>query len=152
RRVRGALRRRQPARQDVRHPRRHRRRRLLSSVRSTPRLLRRPEEALLEEEGMTELYGFVAALRVGGMVMVPLLALALVAGVVILEQAFVFAARTRLPTPGRRIGAPTRVPAHERRRVAAAGFAWEALQQRLEPVDLRNYFRRFFAAILAYRT
>src|SRR4029077_18425578 len=97
RRVRGALRRGQPARQDVRHPRRHRRRRLLAAVRSAPRLLRRPEEALLEEQGMTELHGFVAALRVGGVVMVPLLALAVVAAVVILENLFVFAARTRLP-------------------------------------------------------
>ena len=44
---------------------------------------------------MSELHSFVAALRVGGVVMVPLLALALVAGVVILEKAFVFGARTQ---------------------------------------------------------
>ena len=88
---------------------------------------------------MSELHAFIAALRVGGAVMVPLLALALVAGVVILEKAFVFAARTRLPASVRRL-------------VATTGFAWEELEQRLEPVNPRNYFRRFFAAILAHRT
>jgi biopolymer transport protein ExbB len=88
---------------------------------------------------MSELHAFLAALRVGGAVMVPLLALAVVAAVVILEKLFVFAARTRLPAPVRRL-------------VATPGFAWEELEQRLESVDRRNYFRRFFAVILAYHT
>ena len=46
---------------------------------------------------MQDLQGFVAALRVGGAMIYPLLLLTVVAVVVILEKAFVFATRTRLP-------------------------------------------------------
>ena len=46
-----------------------------------------------------DLSGFVAALRVGGAMIYPLLLLAVIAVVVILEKAFVFSTRTRLPAP-----------------------------------------------------
>src|SRR6266403_838240 len=46
---------------------------------------------------MHDLQGFIAALRVGGAMIYPLLLLAVVAVIVILEQAFVFVTRTRLP-------------------------------------------------------
>jgi biopolymer transport protein ExbB len=88
---------------------------------------------------MQEFHGFIAALRVGGVVMVPLLALAVVAAVVILEKLFVFAARTRLP------GAALSV-------VETYGFVWEDLEQRLSRVNRRNYFRRFFEVIVEHRT
>src|SRR5438093_11493191 len=88
---------------------------------------------------MSELHGFIAALRVGGVVMVPLLALAVVAVVVILEKLYVFATRTRLPA--RVLGI-----------VETYGFAWEELEQRLARLDRRNYFRRFFEIILEHRT
>jgi biopolymer transport protein ExbB len=88
---------------------------------------------------MSEINSFVAALRVGGVVMVPLLALAVVAAVVILEKLFVFAARTRLP-------------AHVLAVIETYGFAWEDLESRLARLDRRNYFRRFFEVILEHRT
>jgi biopolymer transport protein ExbB len=88
---------------------------------------------------MSELHNFIAALRVGGVVMVPLLALAVVAAVVILEKLFVFTARTRLPRSVLGV-------------VETYGFVWEDLQQRLAGMDRRNYFRRFFEVILEHRT
>jgi len=88
---------------------------------------------------MSELNSFVAALRVGGVVMVPLLALAVVAAVVILEKLFVFAARTRLPAGVLAV-------------VETYGFAWEDLEGRLARLDRRNYFRRFFEVIIEHRT
>ena len=88
---------------------------------------------------MSELHSFIAALRVGGVVMVPLLALAVVAAVVILEKLFVFTARTRLPRSVLEV-------------IETYGFVWEDLQQRLARMDRRNYFRRFFEVILEHRT
>ena len=88
---------------------------------------------------MSELHSFIAALRVGGVVMVPLLALAVVAAVVILEKFFVFTARTRLPRSVLEV-------------VETYGFVWEDLQQRLARMDRRNYFRRLFEVILEHRT
>ena len=88
---------------------------------------------------MSELHSFIAALRVGGVVMVPLLALAVVAAVVILEKLFVFTARTRLPRSVLEV-------------VETYGFVWEDLQQRLARMDRRNYFRRFFEVILEHQT
>jgi len=87
---------------------------------------------------MSELNSFIAALRVGGVVMVPLLALAVVAAVVILEKLFVFAARTRLPSGVLAV-------------VETYGFPWEDLEARLARVDRRNYFRRFFEVIIEHR-
>src|SRR5262245_13320027 len=46
---------------------------------------------------MQDLLGLAATLRVGGAMIYPLLALAVVAAVVALEKGFVFASRTRLP-------------------------------------------------------
>src|SRR5207244_2900784 len=74
--------------------RRHRGRDLRPPVRTTPRILRGREEGVL-----MDLSGFVAALRVGGAMIYPLLLLAVIAVVVILEKAFVFSTRTRLPAP-----------------------------------------------------
>jgi biopolymer transport protein ExbB len=87
---------------------------------------------------MSEIHSFIAALRVGGVVMVPLLALAVVAAVVILEKLFVFTARTPLPAPVLSL-------------VETYGFPWEELERRLEGLSRRNYFRRFFAIIVAHR-
>ena len=88
---------------------------------------------------MQELHSFIAALRVGGVVMVPLLALAVVAVVVILEKLFVFAVRIRLPAAVLGI-------------VETYGFVWDDLEQRLAAVNRRNYFRRFFEVIVQHRT
>src|ERR1700737_3687468 len=88
---------------------------------------------------MQDLQGFVAALRVGGAMIYPLLLLAVVAVVVILEKALVFATRTRLP------GALLEV-------LETYGFPWDDLEQRVGRLDPRNYFGRFFRVILNNRT
>jgi biopolymer transport protein ExbB len=80
------------------------------------------------------LHSFIAALRVGGAMIYPLLLLAVVAAVVIVEKAFVVATRARLP------GALLQV-------VETYGFAWEDLEERLGGVNPRNYFGRFFRVI-----
>ena len=65
-----------------------------------------------------DLSGFVAALRVGGAMIYPLLLLAVIAVVVILEKAFVFSTRTRLPAPVLEV-------------LETYAFAWEELEQRV---------------------
>src|SRR6202048_255743 len=84
---------------------------------------------------MHDLQGFVAALRVGGAMIYPLLLLAVIAVVVILEKAFVFGTRTRLPAPLLEV-------------LETYAFAWDDLEQRVAQLDPRNYFRRFFRVIL----
>src|SRR5213593_4337528 len=87
---------------------------------------------------MGVLQGFVAALRVGGAMIYPLLLLTVVAVVVILEKAFVFATRTRLPTSLLEV-------------LETYGFAWDDLEQRVGRVRPQNYFGHFFRVILENR-
>ena len=87
---------------------------------------------------MHELQSFVAALRVGGTMVYPLLALAVVAVVVILEKGFVLAARTRVPPPLLRV-------------IDTEGFDWSDLEQRVARLAPRNYFGRFFGVIIQNR-
>src|ERR1700675_2252560 len=133
------VRRRQPVGREVQDPGWYRARGLRLPVRAPSRVLRRAAEGILGRgtkgaSPMQELQGFVAALRVGGAMIYPLLLLAVVAVVVILEKAFVFATRTRLP------GALLEV-------LETYGFAWDDLEQRLGRLDPRNYFGRFFRVI-----
>ena len=87
---------------------------------------------------MQSVHSFIAALEVGGAMIYPLLLLALVGTVVILEKGFVFVARTRLPASlAWHIATPT--------------FAWEELEQRVAELHPRNYFGVFFRLILEYR-
>jgi biopolymer transport protein ExbB len=81
---------------------------------------------------------YLAALQVGGAMVYPLLALAVLAAVVILEKGFVFAARTRLP--GRLIGL-----------IETYGFPWDELDQRVGALGRRNYFGGFFRVIIDNR-
>jgi biopolymer transport protein ExbB len=87
---------------------------------------------------MQELQSFVATLRVGGAMVYPLLALAVVAVVVILEKGFVLAARTRVPPPLLRV-------------IDTEGFDWSDLEQRVARLAPRNYFGRFFGVIIQNR-
>ena len=57
-----------------------------------------------------DLSGFVAALRVGGAMIYPLLLLAVIAVVVILEKAFVFSTRLACPLRSSRSSRPTPSP------------------------------------------
>jgi biopolymer transport protein ExbB len=87
---------------------------------------------------MQSVQSFGAALRLGGAAIYPLLALALVAAVVIVEKTFVLAARTRLP---RAVLAT----------IAADDFTWEEVERRVGALGPRNYFGRFFRVILDHR-
>ena len=87
---------------------------------------------------MQELRSFVATLRLGGAMIYPLLFLAVVATVVVLEKGFVFATRTRLP-------------ASLLRMLDTYGFEWEEVGRRVGRMDPRNYFSRFFRVILENR-
>jgi biopolymer transport protein ExbB len=85
-----------------------------------------------------DLQGFVSTLRVGGAVVYPLLLLAVLAMVVILEKAFVFTTRARLPA--------SLLAALERHDVA-----WDDLERRVGQLGPRNYFGRFLGVILDHR-
>src|SRR5690348_1877845 len=87
---------------------------------------------------MQELQGFAATLRVGGAMIYPLLALAIIAAVVSLEKGFVFVARTRLPASLLAVA-------------ETYGFDWGELEREVETLGPRNYFRRFFRVILENR-
>jgi biopolymer transport protein ExbB len=78
------------------------------------------------------------ALAVGGAMVYPLLALAMLALVIVLEKGFVFVRRTALPGS----------------LVALAetyGFAWDELERRVGALGARNYFADFFRVILENR-
>lgn len=87
---------------------------------------------------MQDLQSFVATLRVGGAMIYPLLLLAVVAAVVILEKGFVFVARTRVPTSLLRT-------------IDTYGFEWADLEQRLAGLGPKNYFGRFLGVIIENR-
>jgi biopolymer transport protein ExbB len=86
-------------------------------------------------EGLHEL---ISALRLGGAVMVPLLALAVAATVVVLEKAYLLVTRTRVPMA---------IP----RLLATPDFVWDELEDKVRGLGARNYFRRFLGVILAHR-
>jgi biopolymer transport protein ExbB len=87
---------------------------------------------------MPEVQRFIAALQVGGAMIYPLLLLAVVAAVVIVEKGFVFATRTRLPGAVRQV-------------VETDGIAWEEVAQRLGRVPPPNYPGRFLRVIVDHR-
>jgi biopolymer transport protein ExbB len=87
---------------------------------------------------MQELQSFVATLRVGGAMIYPLLALAVVAVVVILEKGFVLTARTRVPQSLLRV-------------IDTDAFDWPDLEQRVARLGSKNYFGRFFGVIIENR-
>jgi biopolymer transport protein ExbB len=87
---------------------------------------------------VSDLPSFLAALQAGGAMIYPLLGLAVLATVIILEKSFVYAWRTRLPA--------TLVDLIE-----TYGFAWEDVEAQLAAFGARSYFRAFLAVILANR-
>jgi biopolymer transport protein ExbB len=87
---------------------------------------------------MLDLNPFLAALQAGGATVYPLIALAVLAAVVVLEKSFVLGLRTRLP-------------ARLVELVETYGFAWDELEKRLAALGARNYFRGFFRVILENR-
>jgi biopolymer transport protein ExbB len=82
---------------------------------------------------------FRAALQVGGVMVYPLLALAVLAIVIMLEKGFVFWRRTRLTA--------ALVDLME-----TYGFAWEDVDHGVRALGPSNYFAGFFRVILDNRT
>ena len=80
----------------------------------------------------------LAALRIGGAVIYPLLALAVLAGVILLDKCWVYLRWTRLPEPVTAM-------------VEQFGLDWALLEKQLEQVDARNYLARFLAVIAENR-
>jgi biopolymer transport protein ExbB len=80
-----------------------------------------------------------AALAVGGAMVYPLLALAVLAFLIMLEKGFVFAARTRLPSAVIDIA-------------ETFDFSWTELAQKMTALGRRNYFAAFFRVIIDNRT
>jgi biopolymer transport protein ExbB len=85
-----------------------------------------------------DLSSFVAALQIGGVMIYPLIALAVLAAVIILEKAYVYAARTRLPTTLLSL-------------VETYGFAWNELESAITALGPGNFFATFFRIILENR-
>ena len=81
----------------------------------------------------------LTALQVGGAMVYPLLALAVLALVIVLEKGFVFWKRTRLPA--------ALVDLAE-----TFGFGWDELERQVAALERRNYFAGFFRVILDNRT
>ena len=88
---------------------------------------------------MQNLGGFLAALQVGGAMVYPLVALAVLATAIILEKSFVFATRARLPAPLAALA-------------ETFGFSWEELERHVSALNRRNYFGGFFRVIIDNRT
>jgi biopolymer transport protein ExbB len=80
-----------------------------------------------------------AALAVGGAMVYPLLALAVLAFLIMLEKGFVFAARTRLPSAVIDIA-------------ETFDFSWTELARKVAALGRRNYFAAFFRVIIDNRT
>jgi biopolymer transport protein ExbB len=79
------------------------------------------------------------ALAVGGAMVYPLLALAVLALVIILEKGFVLLRRTRLPASLLALA-------------ETYGFAWDEFERRVAALGPRNYFAGFFRIILENRS
>jgi biopolymer transport protein ExbB len=88
---------------------------------------------------MQDIHEALETLRFGGAMVYPLLALAVLALVVMLDKAFVYRRYVRLPAAVQKL-------------VETYGFAWGELEQRLAGLGPRNYFTRFFRVILDNRT
>jgi biopolymer transport protein ExbB len=85
-----------------------------------------------------DLDAFLSALRAGGATVYPLMALAVLAAVVVLEKSFVLLRRTRLPA--RLVDL-----------VETFGFAWSEVETHAAALGPRNYFGGFFRVILENR-
>ncbi len=78
------------------------------------------------------------AIKLGGMIILPLSLLAVIALAIMLEKAFIYWRYARLPLDLLRLA-------------ETYGFAWEDLEKRLYGLNERHYFRRFFEVVIANR-
>jgi len=87
---------------------------------------------------MQELHMALEALRFGGAMVYPLLVLAVLAAVVILDKAFVYWKYVRLP------GSLLAL-------VETYDFSWADLERQLTGLNQQNYFQRFFRVVMDNR-
>jgi len=87
---------------------------------------------------MNTMQGYAAALRLGGATIYPLLALAFAAAVVIVDKAFLLAARARLPSAARNA-------------IDRPDAAWDEIEGQVASLGRLNYFARFLRVILEQR-
>jgi biopolymer transport protein ExbB len=78
------------------------------------------------------------ALRFGGAMVYPLLVLAVLAAIIILDKAFVYWRYVRLPQPLLEL-------------VETYDFSWSELERHMAGLDQRNYFQRFFRVAMNNR-
>jgi biopolymer transport protein ExbB len=83
---------------------------------------------------MSNLSSALAALKVGGAMIYPLVVLAILATAIVLDKTYLYAKRTRLPSSV--VGV-----------IETFGFNWKDLEKQLGAVDQRNYLRRFIGII-----
>ena len=87
---------------------------------------------------MQQLHTALEALRFGGAMVYPLLVLAVLASVVILDKAFVYWRYVRLPQVLLEL-------------IETYDFSWSDLEQQLTGFDGRCYFPRFFRVVMENR-
>ncbi len=87
---------------------------------------------------MQEIHIALEALRFGGAMVYPLLLLAILAAVVILDKAFVYLRYVRLPGQTLEL-------------VETYDFSWSDLERQLTGLNERNYFKRFFEKVMENR-
>ena len=87
---------------------------------------------------MQEIHLALEALKFGGAMVYPLLLLAVLAAVVILDKAFVYWKFVRLP-------------GYLLELIETYDFSWTVLEQQLTGLDPRNYFQRFFRVVMDNR-
>lgn len=87
---------------------------------------------------MQQLHVIWEALKFGGAMVYPLLALAILAAVVILDKAFVYWRYVRLPQPLLEL-------------IETYDFSWSDLERHLASLDRRSYFPRFFRVVMDNR-
>ncbi len=87
---------------------------------------------------MQAIHEALEALKFGGAMVYPLLLLAVLAAVVILDKAFVYLRYVRLPGQTLEL-------------VETYDFSWSDLERQLTGLNQRNYFRRFFREVMDNR-
>ncbi len=87
---------------------------------------------------MQDLHETWIALKLGGVMMLPLSVLAVLALAIMLEKAILYWRYARLSADLLEL-------------VETYGFAWDALEQKLTALKQQHYFRRFFTIVLEHR-
>jgi biopolymer transport protein ExbB len=87
---------------------------------------------------MQDLHDIWNAIRLGGVTILPLSLLAIIALAIMLEKAYLYWQYARLPLELLSLA-------------ESYGFAWEDLEKRLYGLHDRHYFRRFFEVVIANR-